>query len=133
MDGVGDVAVRALGEARQRHPAVLLALVGLHLDCTTGMSTCSRLSTSVLGRPASSTPSFTVVPTGPLISVVAWSDVVPASGRPLTDTMMSPIFRPPFSAGEPLKTSSTLSPRLTLVTDIPTPSNRPSVSSWKLE
>ena len=66
-------------------------------DCTIGMSTLARFIVSL--RPSLS-PSVTDEPAGPLISAVDWSDVLPASDLPLTETMMSPTFRPPDFAGE---------------------------------
>ena len=64
------------------------------------MSTFARLSVSCLTPLPSRTPSFTVLPAGPLISPVDSSEVFPASERPLTLTMTSPGFRPPSFAGE---------------------------------
>ena len=73
---------------------------------------------------------MTVVPAGPLISVVACSEVLPASDSPSTAVITSPVLMPPRWAGEPSNTVSTRSPRSTSATFIPTPSNAPSVASW---
>ena len=73
--------------------------------------------------------SVTGVPAGPLISVVACSDVLPASECPSTAVITSPVRIPPRWAGEPSNTVSTRSPRFTSATFMPTPSNAPSVAS----
>ena len=70
----------------------LLAVGALQPLWTIGMSTFARLSVSL--RPSCSvTPSRTVVPARPLISAVDWSDVLPASGLPLTATITSPALQ----------------------------------------
>ena len=98
---------------------------------TTGISTSARLSVSSRVRPLERTVSRTSLPAGPLIRVVASSELVPAIERPLTFVITSPGRRPPRWAGEPSYTVSTCRPRLTFSTLIPTPSKRPSVASWK--
>ena len=80
-----------------RTHAIFLPSLRSTSDCTIGMSTLAR--SSVTRRPSRSL-SLTVEPAGPLISAVDSSEVLPASERPLTSTMMSPTFSPPSLAGE---------------------------------
>ena len=72
------------------------------------------------------TLSLTDVPAGPLIRAVATSLLTPAIERPFTARMKSPLLTPPRSAGVFSKTLSTLRPRRSSSTFIPTPSNSPS-------
>jgi hypothetical protein len=98
---------------------------------TTGTSTRARRSSSSRGsRLPVTTVSSTSVPARPLIRVVASSTVSPSIGLPSTAVIRSPGRIPARPAGEPSKTVSTRSPRLTASTDIPTPSNSPCVASW---
>ncbi len=69
------------------------------------------------------------MPDGPLIRPVATSLLTPAIERPSTAVITSPSRIPAFSAGEPSKTRSTLSPRRSSSTFMPTPSNSPLTDS----
>jgi hypothetical protein len=49
-------------------------------------------------------PSLTAVPLLPRSLATTWSRVMPATGAPSTDTMMSPGWMPASAAGLPLNT-----------------------------
>ena len=100
-----------------------------------GTSICSRLTLTVRseGSPGVKTRSSTLVPAGPLMRLVDTSLFTPAIGRPFTARMKSPARMCASWAGEPSNTRSTLRPRLSCSTFIPTPSKCPltSSSNWR--
>ena len=130
------IALRSSPCAPDVNPARRTCAILRPRDCsisasTTGTSTRARSSRMSRGdRLPETTESVTSVPDGPLISVVACSEVFPASERPSTAVITSPPRIPPRSAGESSNTVSTFRPRATSATFMPTPSNAPSVASW---
>ena len=99
----------------------------------TGTEIRSRLTLTlrVESLPGLNTRSCTLVPEGPFMRLVATSELTPVSDLPSTSTIRSPRWMPAFSAGAPSKTRSTLRPRRSSSTFMPTPSNSPLTDSSK--
>ena len=97
----------------------------------TSMRSRSTCTVRVSDPPGVKISSSTFVPAGPLMRPVARALLRPAIERPLTDRIRSCLRMPACFAGEPSKTFSTRSPRLSFSTLMPTPSKWPETDSWK--
>ena len=107
-----------------------LPLRSTSLLSTSGTSIRSRLTLTVRGLPRPAvTWRVTLLPAGPLIRPVATRLSTPASERPLTAMIRSPLVMPALRAGDLGKLFRTRRPRRSSSTVIPTPSNSPS-TAW---
>ena len=93
----------ALAPSKISNPVPALAAATTPIDCL------SSFTVTVIFFLSLKTPSFSYLP-GSILPTTFWRADEPSISLPLAEYMRSPLFIPPFSAGDPFTTSITTVP-----------------------